>query len=36
MPNGHETLKEMFNTFSNKKNANQNNPEISLHTIENG
>jgi len=36
MPNGWETPKEMFNIFSHKGNANQNNPEISPHTSENG
>jgi hypothetical protein len=34
--NVRETLKEMFNIFSHQKNANQNNPEISSYTCQNG
>jgi len=33
MPNGWETPKEMFNIFSHKGNANQNNPEFSLTPV---
>jgi len=36
MLNGWEAPKEMFNIFSHKGNANQNNPDISPWTGENG
>jgi len=36
MPNGWEVPKEMFNIFSHKGNANQNNPEIPPHSSQNG
>jgi len=36
LSNGQKAPKEMFNIFSHKGNANQNNPEISPHTSENG
>jgi len=36
MPNGGETTKEMFNIFSHKGNANQNNSEIPPPTSQNG
>jgi hypothetical protein len=34
--NGSEAPKEMFNIFSHQGNTNQNNPEIPLHTNQNG
>jgi len=34
--NGQKAPKEMLNILSHKGNANQNNPEISPHTSQNG
>ena len=34
--NGWEASKEMFKSLSHQGNANQNNPEITLHNSENG
>jgi hypothetical protein len=36
IPNGQETLKEMFNTLSHQGNASQNDSEILPYTYENG